>query len=78
VFESVLGITLANADLLRDALIQAAVSLDSAVAKGDNGHGEMYVLDFPLSTDVGAAVVRSVWITRHGEDFPRLTTCYIL
>jgi len=24
------------------------------------------------------AVVRSSWIIRNGEDFPRLTSCYVL
>jgi hypothetical protein len=32
---------------------------------------------FPLSTRTGTATVLSVWIVRHGESFPRLTTCYI-
>jgi len=24
------------------------------------------------------ATVRSLWIIRHGEDFPRFTSCYVL
>ena len=32
-------------------------------------------LRFPLSTAKGTGPVLSVWIVRHGEDFPRLTTC---
>lgn len=35
-------------------------------------------LRFPLSTAKGTGAVLSVWIVRHGEDFPRLTTCYIV
>jgi hypothetical protein len=35
-------------------------------------------LRFPLSTAKGTGTVVSVWIVRHGEDFPRLTTCYIV
>ena len=29
-------------------------------------------------TPEGTATVLSVWIVRHAEDFPRLTTCYIV
>lgn len=77
-FESALGVTLANAEVLRRALLDAAATSDQAEFKGDNGFGEVYVLRFPLSTPRGAAIVVSAWIVRHGEDFPRLTTCYIL
>jgi hypothetical protein len=36
------------------------------------------VLDFEMRTAVGTATVRSGWIVRHGEDFPRLTSCYVV
>ena len=78
VFASVLGITLANRQLLRDALARAAAVSDAAESRGDNGFGEVFVLRFPLTTDRNTATVLSVWILRHGEDFPRLTTCYIV
>ena len=77
VFASVLGITSANAQVLRNALLDAAVSADHVESKGDNGFGTVYVLRFPLATAQGTATVPSAWIIRHGEDFPRLTTCYI-
>ena len=78
VFDSVLGITLANADVLRDALLNAAANSDYAEPRGDNGFGHGYVVRFPLTTTKGMATVLSAWIIRHGEDFPRLTTCYIV
>jgi len=78
VFASVLGITLANAQVLGNALLDAAVSSDNVEPRGDNGFGAVYVLRFPLATAQGAATVLSAWIIRHGEDFPRLTTCYIV
>ncbi len=78
VFESALGITLANADVLRRALLDAAASSDQVESRGDNGFGEVYVLRFPLTTTKGTAIVLSAWIIRYGEDFPRLTTCYIV
>ena len=78
VFESALGITLADPSVLRQAILAAAASSDDVEARGDNGHGHVFVLRFPLSTAKGRAVVLTAWIVRHGEDFPRLTTCYIV
>ena len=75
VFESVLGITLSNRDALRDAILAAAANSDEAEAIGDNGHGTVYLLRFPLTTAHGTAMILTVWIILHGEDFPRLVTC---
>jgi hypothetical protein len=36
---------------------------------GNNGHGEIYVLRFPLQTQKGIATVLTAWIVRDGEDF---------
>jgi len=76
VFQSALGITLANAEVLGDALLEACASSENAVAQGDHGFGELYELRFELTTRKGRATVLSVWIVRHGEDFPRLATGY--
>ena len=73
-----LSITLDNRQVLRDVLLQAAAISGAAESRGDNGFGEMFLLRFPLTTSKGAAIILSVWIVRHGEDFPRLTTCYIV
>ena len=35
-------------------------------------HGRRYVIEVPLS----GALVRSVWMIRTGESFPRLVTAY--
>lgn len=77
-FESVLGINLDNAHILRSMLLNAAAFSDEVEARGDNGFGAVYVLRFPVTTTKGTATVLSAWIIRHGEDFPRLTTCYIV
>ncbi len=74
VFESVLGITLNNRDALRDAILAAAENSDEAQAIGDNGHGMVYLLRFPLTTAHGTAMILTVWIILQGEDFPRLVT----
>jgi len=78
VFESVLGITLASKEILSQALLVQAANSNEFTALGDNGFGETYVLRFRLATDRGSATILSTWIIRHNEDFPRLTTCFIV
>lgn len=77
VFEAVLGITAENAAVLRHALLEAAAT-DEVESQRDSGFGVTYVLRVGLTTAKGTGTVLSVWIVRHGEDFPRLTTCYIV
>jgi hypothetical protein len=78
VFESALGITLADPSPLRHAILAAAATSDEVEARGDNGYADVYVLRFVMQSAKGSAVVLTAWIIRHGEDVPRLTTCYIV
>jgi hypothetical protein len=77
VFAAALGLTGAHADELRAALLQAARSED-ATASDQDEYGQRYVLDFTMNGPGGCGRVRSSWIVRTGEDFPRLTSCYVL
>jgi hypothetical protein len=77
VFAAALGLTAEDAEFLRDALLSAVQSYD-AVPTEEIEYGQLYVLDFPVSRPVGRAMVRSGWIVRKDEDFPRLTSCYVL
>ena len=70
VFESMLGITRSNQQVLREAILAAAVNSDEAEALGDNGHGTVYVLRFPLTITHRTAMILTAWIIRHEEDFP--------
>jgi len=78
VFESVLGITVANAEVLGAAIRTAAAGSDEVEVRGGNDFGETYTLRFSLATERGTATVMTGWIVRSNEGFPRLTTCYIL
>lgn len=77
VFASVLGIRMEHAETLRRALLAAAVS-GMAIPGEVDAYGSRYVIDFPMRGPLHAATVRSIWIVRRGEDFPRLATCYVL
>lgn len=77
VFQAVLGMTAAQADELRAALIDAARTGDAAPGASDQ-YGTRYIIDFELRHDERVASVRSCWIVRCDEIVPRYVTCYIL
>jgi hypothetical protein len=60
-----------------EILCHVAAHGSAAIGRLDE-FGQRYTIDFTLITEVGAAAIRSAWIVRAAEDFPRLTTCYVL
>lgn len=77
VFRSALGITATNWEVLRDSVL-TAVLLNPASSEGRNNYGELYVVEFERTRFILSAMVRSSWIVHDGENFPRLTSCYIV
>ena len=77
VFAAALGLTASDAEELRHLLLASAVACEAEPA-WDDQYGERYVVDFDVARGEWTARVRSAWIVRSGEDFPRLTSCYIL
>lgn len=77
VFASALGLTQDDADLLREALLFAALESDAKEGERDD-YGMRYVLDFQMAGPAGQAMVRSSWIVLAGEEVPRLISCYVL
>ena|SRR5438552_1829984 len=77
VFAAVLGLTADHAEQLREALLEAARISDAKTADQD-AYGQRYVIDFIMNGPGGEAQVRSSWIVRTEEVFPRLTSCYVL
>jgi hypothetical protein len=76
VFASALGLSQSDAEWLRNRLLYAV--REGAVLLSESRFGSLWVIDFHLETYRGAATIRSGWIVRTGEDFPRLTTCFVL
>ena len=74
-FASKLGITLENAELLKQALKEAAINEDVVIQK-TNEYGTHYNMKFWIQTEVGESLILAAWIVRSGENFPRLTNCY--
>jgi hypothetical protein len=77
VFNASLGLTQNHAEELRAALLATAINNDATPTEQDE-YGRRYVIDFMATGPSGRVMVRSSWIIRRGEDFPRLTSCYVL
>lgn len=78
VFAAALGITVSNAEELREKLLEIARTTKSAISGESDAYGERYIVDFDWTTATGTAPVRSTWIVLNSEDTPRLTSCYVL
>lgn len=77
VFVTALGLTADDAEELRQAILSAVLSEDAIPTERDE-YGQRFVVDFSMRRQGKDAVVRSSWIIRSGEDYPRLTSCYVL
>jgi hypothetical protein len=79
VFRAALGLTAAEAEVLRQSLLNAVGDqfgeLRATVA---DEYGERYELDFVMTTDVGSALIRSMRIVRAGERVLRFISCYVV
>jgi hypothetical protein len=77
VFRAALGLTADDAPALREWILEAAALGQAGFDHADE-FGDRYFLDFEATTASGRASIRTGWIIRSGEDFPRLTTCFVL
>lgn len=77
VFASALGITADNFFVLKEAIKEAVLSEDAIVFK-KLASGTLYQLDFKMVYQDCSVSIRSGWIILNHEDFPRLTTCFVL
>ena len=79
VFRSRLGITARDARKLRQAVLDAAHTRQEDLRpSGADEFGQRYVLDFPMATATGAAMIRSAWIVLTGQNVLRLSSCYVM
>ena len=77
VFKSVLNLTAEDAPALRDILLKGVSKAEANIGEQDE-YGQRYTVDILVSVGDKQAQVRSGWIIRADEDFPRLTTCFVL
>ena len=78
VFRAVLGITIEHAELLQDALLEAARSSENAFFRQRRNFGDQYEIVFVMEGPNGNhSEVTSGWQIDTDSDYPRLTSCYI-
>jgi hypothetical protein len=80
VFQAKLGLGKNDAERLRQAILEAILKAD-AIEQRPTLYGRRFIVDFEVSLPEGkfilsTALVRTAWIIRNDEDFPRLTTCF--
>lgn len=78
VFLSALGMDSADADKFRTMLLYAATVNDVVSMTSSDQYGCRYSFDLVVTWASREALVRSAWIIKSGEDFPRLVSCYVL
>lgn len=77
VFETALGMTRADAGELKRLILASVPGTDCEVGAPDI-YGERFLCDAEIRFRGRSATIRTAWIIRRSEDFPRLTTCFIL
>ena len=76
-FTAILGLGSNDAEILQ-ALILETIPNYGAIPSLLDEYGQRYAVDFPITRNQNTATVRTTWIIRPTENFPRLTSCYIL
>jgi len=76
VFASLLGWGIEDAQKLKDILLTIVQKMDATIHQQDQ-YGTHYRIDFPVRGKNTTLTIRSIWIIRNGENFPRLSSCYI-
>jgi hypothetical protein len=76
-FALLLGMNINDTEALQQILLNVIQTQEATLGELDE-FGQRYVIDFMLTWQGRQATVRSAWIIRPDEDFPRLVTCYPL
>ncbi len=77
VFFAALGLEAGDAEWLRDQLLVAVLGEDCKPGLVTN-FGRRYSVDLTLRRGNREARIRSAWIVRANEEFPRLVSCYVI
>lgn len=77
VFNASLGIDQSHAEWLAQAILEKLPEADATPGLSDE-YGMRYDTELTIDRGQRSAAVRTAWIIRRNEDFPRLTTCYVM
>ncbi len=76
IFKSYLGFTQINAEELKIAILDG-IQTGNAFFTDEDIFGKRYYVDFIFRKFDKKVNIRTSWIIRKDEDFPRLTSCFI-
>ncbi|MEO8230720.1 MAG: DUF6883 domain-containing protein [Ignavibacteriota bacterium] len=76
VFRNAIGFIKKDAKLLQNKLLDAVINNEAIEINADN-FGTRYYIDFQIVNGNKKAMIRSIWILKSEEKFPRLITCYV-
>ena len=76
VFYAVFGLTFDDAEWLKEYLLNIALTHDVQVGEVSE-FGQLYRIDSQMSFNGVTETVRSTWIIRQEEDYPRLVSCFV-
>ncbi len=77
VFASALGLTKENSIELKEEIVKSISEVQCEISETDQ-YGQRYVVDFEYFRGRLKAYIRTSWIIKSNENFPRLVSCYIL
>ena len=77
VFREAIGLTVDDAEWLQQKLLEGVQNQPVEKQETDS-FGSRWRVDIPLTRHDQSAVVRTVWIIKTGEHYPRLITCWVL
>ena len=77
VLREALGLTVDDADWPQQKLLDG-IQNQLAEKQDTDSFGSRWSVDLPLTRQGKSAVVRTGWIIKTGEKFPRLITCWVL
>lgn len=75
-FQEKLGMSDEHAERLQSDLLDAAYH--EAHEGISDAYGRRFLIDLEMTGPGGQATVRSAWIVRVNEEFPRFVSCYVL
>ncbi len=76
-FRSAIGLTAKDAPRLHQLILEGIAMFEAEIGEADE-YGQRYTVDIDVVAQKGIVRIRSGWIIRTSEDFPRLTTSYVL
>jgi Domain of unknown function (DUF6883) len=74
-FKNKLGITSEDSEYLKTKILEA-IKENEAQETFEDKHGKRFNVDFEITNFNKTSIVRTIWIIKSNENFPRFVSCY--